>query len=182
MTEAIRNVSGVTKYYGTLNDYSLIIRGMDATYSVFRNGVGGYWWNQQEDVAMLEKIEFIKGPASFIVSLCEPGGIVNNVTKQPTKERIASVSGGFGSFNLMRLTADLRCSHKIRKMTFNAVEKQERAFNSVKRRSILSVPFQSMNLQKDSIRQCNYIWKDFRKMMVCPVWMVKCLCYPGTLP
>ena len=70
MTEAIRNVSGVTKYYGALNDYSLIIRGTDATYSVFRNGVGGYWWNQQEDVAMLEKIEFVKGPAGFMVSIC----------------------------------------------------------------------------------------------------------------
>ncbi len=106
MTEAIRNISGVTKYFGGLNDYSLTIRGMNATYSVFRNGVGGYWWNQQEDVAMLEKIEFIKGPAGFIVSLTEPGGIVNNVTKQPTKERIASVNAAFGSYNLMRLTTD----------------------------------------------------------------------------
>src|SRR6266542_387031 len=132
MTEAIRNVSGVTKYYGTLNDYSLIIRGMDATYSIFRNGVGGYWWNQQEDVAMLEKIEFVKGPAGFMVSLTEPGGIVNNVTKQPTKEPIASVSAGFGSFNLMRLTTDLGGAFtKSGKLyyRFNAgAEKQERAF------------------------------------------------------
>ena len=107
MTEAIRNVSGVTKYYGTLNDYSLIIRGINATYSIFRNGVGGYWFNQQEDVAMLEKIEFVKGPAGFMGSPAEPGGFVNNVTKQPTRERIARVDAGFGSFNLMRLTADL---------------------------------------------------------------------------
>ena len=55
---------------------------------------------------MMEKIEFIKGPAGFMVSLAEPGGIVNNVTKQPTKERIANVNAGYGSYNLMRLTAD----------------------------------------------------------------------------
>ncbi len=107
LTQAIRTISGVGKTYGELNDYSLIMRGTDATMNVFRNGVGGVWWNQQEDVAMVEKIEFVKGPAGFMVSLAEPGGIVNVVTKQPTKERIASVDMGFGSYNMMRLTADI---------------------------------------------------------------------------
>ncbi len=72
MTEAIRTVSGVEKSYGELNDYSLIIRGTDATYNVFRNGVGGDWWNQQEDVAMLEKIEFVKG-LRFYYQPCRTG-------------------------------------------------------------------------------------------------------------
>lgn len=105
-TEAIRNVSGIVKLYGDLNDYSYIIRGTDATYNVFRNGLVGYWWNQQEDAAMIEKIEFIKGPAGFMTSIAQPGGFVNNITKQPTKERIASINAGFGSYILMRLTAD----------------------------------------------------------------------------
>jgi len=160
MTEAIRNVSGVTKYYGTLNDYSLIIRGMDATYSVFRNGVGGYWWNQQEDVAMLEKIEFVKGPAGFIISLCEPGGIVNNVTKQPTKERIATVSGGFGSFNLMRLTADfggaLTKSGKLC-YRFNAgAEKQERAFQFGKAKKYFVCPVLKYEFNKKTSITAEY--------------------------
>ena len=86
MSEAIRTVSGVVKTAGGLDDYQLIIRGTDATFNVFRNGVGGYWWNQQEDVAMLEKIEFIKGPAGFMISMAEPGGVINNVTKQPVKK------------------------------------------------------------------------------------------------
>ncbi len=132
MTQAIRNVSGLAKTYGELNDYSLIIRGTDASYNVFRNGVGGYWWNQQEDIAMLEKIEFVKGPAGFIVSLSQPGGNVNNVTKQPTKEPIVSVDAAFGSFNLMRLTADLGGSlTKSGKLYYRfntGVHKQERAF------------------------------------------------------
>jgi iron complex outermembrane receptor protein len=106
MTESIRNVSGITKTYGGLNDYSLNIRGTDATFNVFRNGMSGYWWNQQEDAAMIEKIEFIKGPAGFMAGFAEPGGIVNMVTKQPTKERIANINAGFGSYNLLRLTAD----------------------------------------------------------------------------
>jgi iron complex outermembrane receptor protein len=107
LTEAIRNVSGVQKTHGELNEYSLNIRGTDATWNVFRNGIGGYWWNQQEDVAMLEKTEFVKGPAGFMISVAEPGGIINNVTKQPTKKPIASINAGFGSYNLLRLTSDI---------------------------------------------------------------------------
>ena len=61
--------SGVEKSDGDFSDYSLNIRGTDATRNVFRNGVGCYLWNQQEDIAMLEKIEFIKGPAGFLSAL-----------------------------------------------------------------------------------------------------------------
>jgi iron complex outermembrane recepter protein len=132
MSEAIRTVSGVGKTYGGLNDYQLIIRGTDATWAVFRNGVGGYWWNQQEDGAMLEKIEFIKGPAGFIASFTQPGGIVNNVTKQPAKERIANIDAAFGSFNLVRLTADLGGSFsKTSKFSYRfntGIHLQDRAF------------------------------------------------------
>lgn len=132
MTEAIRTVSGIQKIYGGLNDYELIIRGTDEQFNVLRNGVGGFWWNQQEDAAMLEKVEFIKGPAGFMMSMVEPGGIVNNVTKQPTKESIASVNMGFGSYNLFRFSTDLGGAFSKKSKffyRFNAgVHKQERAF------------------------------------------------------
>jgi len=132
MSEAIRNVSGIQRTYGGLNDYSLNIRGTDATWNVFRNGLGAYWWNQQEDAAMIEKIEFIKGPAGFFVSVAQPGGFVNMVTKQPTKERIANINAGFGSYNLMRLTADFGGSlNKKKKISYRfntGVHRQNRAF------------------------------------------------------
>ena len=48
MTEALRTVSGIQKYYGGLNDYQLIIRGTVGQFNVLRNGVAGFWWNQQE--------------------------------------------------------------------------------------------------------------------------------------
>ncbi|HKO79654.1 MAG TPA: TonB-dependent receptor, partial [Chitinophagaceae bacterium] len=107
MTEAIRTVSGIQKYYGGLNDYQLIIRGTVGQFNVLRNGVAGFWWNQQEDAEMLEKIEYIKGPSGFMMSMMEPGGIVNNVTKQPVNEKVASINAGFGSYNLFRLATDL---------------------------------------------------------------------------
>jgi iron complex outermembrane receptor protein len=132
MTEAIRNVSGVQKISGGLNDYTLNIRGTDATFNVSRNGLPGYWWNQQEDAAMIEKIEIIKGPAAFMISNAQPGGFVNIVTKQPAKERIANINAAFGSFNTMRLTTDIGGPvNKKEKLSYrfnSGIHRQQRAF------------------------------------------------------
>ncbi|HET9434163.1 MAG TPA: TonB-dependent receptor, partial [Chitinophagaceae bacterium] len=132
MTEALRTVSGIQKNYGGLNDYQLIIRGTVGAFNVLRNGVGGFWFNQQEDAEMLEKIEFIKGPSGFMISMMEPGGIVNNVTKQPVKEKVANINAGFGSYNLFRLATDLGGSFSRKSKffyRFNAgVHTQKRAF------------------------------------------------------
>jgi iron complex outermembrane receptor protein len=164
MTQAIRTVSGIEKTYGELNDYSLIIRGTDATYNVFRNGVGGDWWNQQEDVAMLEKIEFVKGPAGFMGSMSEPGGFVNNVTKQPTKERIARLDAGFGNYNLMRLTADLGGTFNKKGNFYYRfvarIHKQERAFQFGKAIRYFICPSLAYEFNKKTslIAEYNYMY------------------------
>lgn len=106
--EISRISSGITKSYGGSLDMTLQIRGTNATYGTYRNGVGGpIWWNAQEDASMIERIEFVKGPAGFMLANAEPGGLVNTVTKQPTRENVNEVSLGVGSFNLMRATLDL---------------------------------------------------------------------------
>jgi iron complex outermembrane receptor protein len=46
------------------------------TWTLYRNGFGGYWWNQQEDAAMLEKIEFLKGPTDFLSGASGGGGMI----------------------------------------------------------------------------------------------------------
>ena len=65
-------------------------------------------------------------------SMSEPGGMVNIVTKQPTKERLASVEEGFGSYNLLRLTTDLggafTKSGKLYYRFIAGIHKQERNF------------------------------------------------------
>lgn len=133
-------------------------------YSLFRNGIGGYFWNQQEDVAMLEKIEFVKGPAGFMSSNGEPSGVINNVTKQPVKERIATVDVGFGSFNLIRLAADfggvLSKNGKIL-YRFNAgIQNQERAFKFGKamRYFICSAIKYDLNTRTSVTLEYNYMW------------------------
>jgi iron complex outermembrane recepter protein len=107
-SEIFRISSAITKSYGSELDLTFQIRGMDATYGTYRNGLGGpIWWNAQEDAAMIERMEFVKGPAGFMLSNAEPGGLVNVVTKQPTHQRINEVGFGIGSWNLMRTHIDL---------------------------------------------------------------------------
>jgi len=132
MSEAIRTVSGIQKNEGDLNDITLNIRGVENFFNIYRNGMGHYVWNQQEDIAMIEKIEFIKGPAGFIVSDLPPGGVVNIITKQPQRDPVASANIEYGSFNLFRLTTDWGGAFsKKSKFTyrFNAgLHHQQRAF------------------------------------------------------
>ncbi len=107
-TEIFRLSSGITKSYGSSMDMTVQIRGTNATYNTYRNGVGGpIWWNAQEDAAMVERLEFVKGPAGFMLANAEPGGLINTVTKQPTHQSIAEVSFGLGSWNMMRTSIDL---------------------------------------------------------------------------
>lgn len=106
--EIYRMSSGVTKSYGGSLDMTVQIRGTNATYGTYRNGIGGpIWWNAQEDAAMIERLEFVKGPSGFMLANSEPGGLINTVTKQPTHNRIAEVGFGLGSWNMMRTNIDL---------------------------------------------------------------------------
>jgi iron complex outermembrane receptor protein len=105
--EMARLTSGVVRRYGGANDFAFTIRGTDATNNVFRNGVGGYWWNQQSDAFMIERVEFVKGPAGFMIGNSEPGGLLNEVTKQADGRRIREAELGYGSWNLMRGGVDI---------------------------------------------------------------------------
>jgi len=164
MSEAIRTVSGIQKNYGELNDITLNIRGVEWFLNIYRNGLGQYWWNQQEDIAMIEKIEFIKGPSGFIVSNFPPGGFVNITTKQPQRDPVASVNIEYGSFNLFRLTTDWGGAFlKKSKFTyrFNAgLHHQQRAFQfSHAQRYFICGALKYEPDKKNSITaEYNYMW------------------------
>ena len=107
ISDATKITGGIHKIYGIDNDFSYTIRGFDATNSDFRNGIGGYWWNQQADAFMLEKFEIVKGPAGFMIANAEPGGIINEVTKQADGKKIREIELSYGSYNLSRLGIDI---------------------------------------------------------------------------
>ncbi|GAA4320084.1 TonB-dependent siderophore receptor [Mucilaginibacter gynuensis] len=107
LSDILRTSSGILAG-GAKQDISFNVRGTQVYSSILRNGIGsGYWYNQEADASMIERVEFIKGPAGFMISNTEPGGLVNIVTKQPTHERTAQFGFGLGSWNLMRSNVDL---------------------------------------------------------------------------
>ncbi|MBL0011317.1 MAG: TonB-dependent receptor plug domain-containing protein, partial [Nitrosomonas sp.] len=58
------------------------------------------------EVANLERIEVLKGPAAILYGRIEPGGMINLVTKQPLATSYHALQQQFGSFNQYRTTVD----------------------------------------------------------------------------
>ncbi|AYN68882.1 TonB-dependent siderophore receptor [Euzebyella marina] len=102
-----RNVSGVTMLEHWGNFARINMRGF--RLPAFRNGVNvqDTWGPLAEDMNTVERIEFVKGPAGFMMAAGEPGGFYNVVTKKPTEEFIANASFSAGSFDFYRGTVDV---------------------------------------------------------------------------
>ncbi len=102
-----RNVSGAQKLEHWDNYARINMRGSQIT--AFRNGMNVQmpWGPLTEDLSMVERVEFVKGPAGFMLSSGEPSGFYNVVTKKPSGINKGEVSFTLGSFNLYRATTDM---------------------------------------------------------------------------
>jgi iron complex outermembrane receptor protein len=102
-----RNVSGVTRAEHWDNYARIYMRGTNI--AAFRNGmnVAMPWGPLTEDLSMVDRIEFVKGPAGFMLANGEPGGFYNVVTKKPTGVNRSAVDLSVGSFDTYRVTTDL---------------------------------------------------------------------------
>ncbi len=105
----IRNVSGAARveHWGDMYT-NITMRG--SQIQAFRNGfnvVSSYWGPLTEDMSIVDHIEFVKGPAGFMLSNGDPSGLYNVVTKKPTGETKGEFSLTTGSFNLNRAALDL---------------------------------------------------------------------------
>jgi iron complex outermembrane receptor protein len=63
-------------------------------------------FNAPRDMANVERIEFLKGPAASLYGATEPGGTLNIVTKRPLWQRAHAIEGYIGSYGLRRSTLD----------------------------------------------------------------------------
>jgi iron complex outermembrane recepter protein len=106
LTDAIRNVSGVVEgdTFGGTND-NVNIRGFDFN-STFRDGLREVGFALRE-LADIEQIEVVKGPASVLYGNAEPGGIINLVTKKPLNIPYYSADFSAGNFDYYRSAIDL---------------------------------------------------------------------------
>ena len=103
----IRNVSGATRSEHWENYARIVMRG--SRVASFRNGmnVTQTWGPLTEDMSMVERIEFVKGPAGFMLAAGEPSGFYNVVTKKPTGYKKGEVAMTVGSFGTYRSTIDM---------------------------------------------------------------------------
>ena len=104
-----RNVSGISRQ-SHWNDLYVNIKMRGSKIQAFRNGmnvVASSWGPLSEDMATVERVEFVKGPAGFMMSSGDPAGIYNVVTKKPTGEEKGEVTFSLGSFDMFRTTLDL---------------------------------------------------------------------------
>jgi iron complex outermembrane receptor protein len=102
-----RNVSGATRVGHWDNQYAQI-RMRGSKIPAFRNGMNieASWGPTAEDAAMIDRIEFVKGPAGFMLAAGEPGGFYNVVTKKPTGVTQGAVNLSMGSFSTYRAALD----------------------------------------------------------------------------
>lgn len=102
-----RNVSGATRVEHWDNYARIIMRGSNV--GAFRNGmnISTTWGPLTEDMSMVERIEFVKGPAGFMLANGDPSGFYNVVTKKPSGRNKGEVGISLGSFDLYRATVDL---------------------------------------------------------------------------
>ncbi len=116
LDEALRNVSGVTTSGGgnqaVGNAFTkIMIRGFP-TQNYFRDGfrVDSFGLNfagaGNVEMANVESVEVLKGPAAILYGAVEPGGIVNVNTKQPLDKPAYSIQQQIGSYAAYRTSLD----------------------------------------------------------------------------
>ena len=93
--------------FGGLTLYEYSVRGF-TTSEFYKDGFSanrGY--PSSPDVANIERIEVLKGPAASLYGRGDPGGTVNIVTKKPQPEAFATLHTSAGSWDRYRTALDV---------------------------------------------------------------------------
>lgn len=106
LENALQNVAGVmTGSYARSYDF-FRIRGFDASSYTYVDGLPrGVAINVE--LAGLEQVEVIKGPSSVLFGQGSPGGLVNLVSKRPTRDAHVEVTGSYGSYTSYSTMVDV---------------------------------------------------------------------------
>jgi iron complex outermembrane receptor protein len=109
-------------------------------YDLRRDGLRTYSWSVREPVA-LDRIQYLRGPASVLYGDGSPGGLVNLVLKKPMFAPAYEVGGSVGSSGFGRFTADatgpLNSTQTDRYRVIAAGEWLENGFDNGERRLTL---------------------------------------------
>lgn len=107
LSDVYKNVAGVTEQ----SDYNYVnIRGFLTSPANFMlNGQRSSYFGLgiSPQIPYAERVEVLKGPSSVLYGNGAIGGTINIVTKKPRKESFADASLTVGSFDLVRVQADV---------------------------------------------------------------------------
>lgn len=117
LSEAVRNVAGVQYDFGFNGSMQplLILRGFSNTSMTAlgpMSGISSYYLNGSRvsgvpiNMANVQSVEVVKGPASVLYGRAEPGGLVNVVTKPTSGVREFSVEQTVGQYSLSRTAVE----------------------------------------------------------------------------
>ncbi len=107
LSETFRNVSGVSsgRVSPDSQAFSPVIRGFQSE-NVLRNGLRENTLRFSSEIANVERVEVLKGPASVLFGQGDLGGTINIVTKRPLDRPLLSLNYQVGSFNRHRPSID----------------------------------------------------------------------------
>jgi iron complex outermembrane receptor protein len=108
LRDALETVPGVmlSTGYGGLDSGQVYSRGFFAE-TVYRDGFRDFAFSSPHDIAVFDRIEVLKGPASVLYGSNEPGGAVNYVTKRPEFDPRHSLKLQAGSYDARRIEGDV---------------------------------------------------------------------------
>jgi iron complex outermembrane receptor protein len=101
--DALRYVSGVANSDRTSKTESYVLRG----FSTGANLRNGEIFRVPTDMAVIDRVEVLKGPASIIYGVADPAGVVNSVTKKASLKRAASTSLLWDEYGSVRAVLDV---------------------------------------------------------------------------
>ncbi|OAM29345.1 TonB-dependent receptor [Eikenella longinqua] len=107
LDEALLTVSGIRQANTLAGTLEAVVKrgfGDNRDNSVLRNGMQMTQTHVFSPTA--ERVEVLKGPASTLYGVQDPGGVVNVVTKQPQLKPARSVSASLGSHSARQIGVD----------------------------------------------------------------------------
>ncbi len=104
--DVLRNIPGANKLGNLQRPDSFTLRGYEVQSRDFRwNGFLDQTYAPR-DVANIQRIEVLQGPASILYGGGQPGGVVNILTKRPQADPYNALTFMGGSYGLFRTTVD----------------------------------------------------------------------------
>ncbi|MCF2447009.1 TonB-dependent receptor [Dyadobacter sp. CY345] len=178
MTDGVtRNVSGVIRQEvsNNLGPYMFMRGGMVST---LRNGIDLtpiYRGPVPEDAAIIDRVEFIKGPSGFMNNIGDPAGTFNVMTKQPTGGRHYSVNAMLGSWDFYRASVDLdglldkkgKLRYRLNVMGMRANSFVNTDFN----KRLLVAPVIKYLISDQTTVSIEYMFQKFSYAMMSPIVM-----------